>query len=67
MAAKPGRSRSKRPTAAAEHELAARGNAAEQGLRCVGNRFGEGFGRLREQVGAFEELLLNALFEHGHG
>ena len=80
-AASPGRSRSKRPTKAAQkccasaapaaepadEQLAARGDAADQRLRGIGNRPGEAFRGLVLEVSAVEELLLDALFEHEHG
>jgi hypothetical protein len=53
--------------AAAQHQLASCRNATEQCLRGRGDGSGESFGGLRQQVGIVEELLLNALFEHGHG
>ena len=52
--------------AAGEH-LAAAGDAADQRADRVGDRLGEDFGRRVLEVGAVEELLLNALLEHGRG
>ena len=52
--------------AAGEH-LAAAGDAADERADGIGDRLAEKFGRRVLQVGAVEELLLDALLEHGHG
>ena len=55
------------PAETADEQLAARGDAADQRLRGIGNRPGEAFRGLVLKVSAVEELLLYALFEHDHG
>ena len=56
-----------RAAVAAGQHLAAAGDAADHRLHRVGDRLAEHFGRLVLQVGAVDEVLLDALFEHGHG
>ena len=56
-----------RPAIAAGEHLAARGDAPDHGMHRVGDRPSQRLGRLVLQIGAIEELLLDALFEHGHG
>jgi hypothetical protein len=54
-------------TAAAQQQLAARGQCPHHRLCRIGNGPGEGLGGLVTEVSAVEEMLLYALFEHEHG
>jgi hypothetical protein len=53
--------------AAGDEQLSATGEAPQQRLRRLVERPRQRFGGLVQQVRAFEELLLDPLFEHRHG
>jgi 16S rRNA (cytidine1402-2'-O)-methyltransferase len=53
--------------ATADHQLAAAGERAQQRFGGCGKGSGQGFGGLVLKVSALEELLLDALLEHGRG
>ena len=61
----PGQGRTAAQTS--HQQLAACSDAADQRLDRLGNRTGQALCGLVLKVSAVEELLLNALFEHGHG